>query len=642
MHGIVPSGNSADARWPPVVLRVGAAAAALLAALLAVGSTSDAWGAMRWAVIAAFGSCAYLRSREALILLAVYAPFGGALSAFFEAPAPLIDAAALAASSGWLAATSVRPARAPQGAVSALFALMAAIILASVAAQIWAAWQLLGPAGFGPFELAWRFLVGQTRGLPSLPFGPEVPAARRALAGLGIGLMAFNTVLEDRAAIRPIARMLVAATAGMAALNLNRFLEVVLRQGTDWLTALPDVHSRIRVSATITDVNAAGALLVLVLPPAAELAFSSRPLPRLGWALAAGTVGASLWLTGSRAAMLGGVLSLLLWLAFRAHRSWTVARTVVVLGMAGAVVVALAIWYPRGAAHTPSASAWEIRRELAAVAFAITAEHPVFGAGIGRFFDESRRLASPTLRRSYAAENAHNQFLQVLGELGIAGLSVFVVLVGLCLGGRIPAGSDRTHAALVSGVVGFLAASLLMHPLLVPEASITFWIVLGAVGALTQRPAAVSPRRLVVTLGLGAVLTCSVPWRGESLAAGTSLDGVGLGLSRWRMSTDGAPYRVSRGASAVFIDAHAKAFRLPLRVVGGPTTVILVLDGNEATRAPLMPQQWTDVAMLLPPAPARRRSRLLEIRWTPTNPRHRIDVGRVEYPHDRTAQSPER
>ena len=60
-------------------------------------------------------------------------------------------------------------------------------------------------------------------------------------------------------------------------------------------------------------------------------------------------------------------------------------------------------------------------------------EAPLFGIGIGRFFEESARLASPELRQYYSAQNAHNQVIQLLGELGVPGAALFLAVLACSL-----------------------------------------------------------------------------------------------------------------------------------------------------------------------------------------------------------------
>src|SRR6185436_12870588 len=87
------------------------------------------------------------------------------------------------------------------------------------------------------------------------------------------------------------------------------------------------------------------------------------------------------------------------------------------------------------------------------------------------------------LAQYYRAENAHNQVLQVLGELGGVGLAAFMALF---VAGLFPAARSLWRgdtppllAGLAVGTGSFLIAALGMHPLLIPEVAMAFFLVLG-------------------------------------------------------------------------------------------------------------------------------------------------------------------
>ena len=81
-------------------------------------------------------------------------------------------------------------------------------------------------------------------------------------------------------------------------------------------------------------------------------------------------------------------------------------------------------------------------------------EAPLFGIGVGRFFEESARLASPELRRYYSAQNAHNQVIQFLGELGVPGAALFLAVLACSLapGWRGPDPSFTVTLAWPGGI----------------------------------------------------------------------------------------------------------------------------------------------------------------------------------------------
>ncbi len=145
------------------------------------------------------------------------------------------------------------------------------------------------------------------------------------------------------------------------------------------------------------------------------------------------------------------------------------------------VGAALVVWYPRAAAHTASHDAWVIRQQLARVGFQMAREAPLFGIGVGRFFTESARFASPELRQYYTAQNAHNQVLQILGELGTPWAWLFLALLACSLtpGWRPDAVVTGDGRPLILGLVGWLFAQPADASALVPEVAAAFWLALG-------------------------------------------------------------------------------------------------------------------------------------------------------------------
>ncbi len=61
------------------------------------------------------------------------------------------------------------------------------------------------------------------------------------------------------------------------------------------------------------------------------------------------------------------------------------------------------------------------------------ASAPVFGVGVGRYFDRSAEFMTPELRELYGNENAHNYFAQQFAELGLVGGLLFVWLIAAVL-----------------------------------------------------------------------------------------------------------------------------------------------------------------------------------------------------------------
>ena len=188
-------------------------------------------------------------------------------------------------------------------------------------------------------------------------------------------------------------------------------------------------------------------------------------------------------------------------------------------------------------------------------------EAPLFGMGVGRFFEESARFASPELRRDYRAQNAHNQVVQFLGELGVPGAALFLaVLAGsLTPGSRGPDPSPRVRGPVVCGLVGLLIASLLMHPLLVAEVSAAFWLVLGLARATvaTAEPSSQVRQVAAIPALVAIVIVVTLPGRVAASRRTINLDGVGIGVSRWHRDTQAdISYRTARASSAIYVDGR--------------------------------------------------------------------------------------
>ena len=622
--------------------------AALLAAV-AAGGAAAAWpSGVAWAVLAGVSLVGAWRPAVGLMLMAAFAPLGGAIAALGGLPTSAAEPMLLAVVAGWLLRRTFRLEGWDVTAVS-LAGLLAATVLASLAVQCAVAFQVAAPPGL-TFPRALLQWLTQTSDV--LGPRPEVPAALRLLGGCALFAMAVEVCRREALTAAVSLRLLTLSVAAVAILNINRFIEVALRAGGDfWATAL-HVHQFLRISSTIPDVNAAGGLFALVLPPALWLCVVNDRR-RWMWSAVALSVAAGLWLSGSRAAMTGGFVGVLGYLALAAHQHWSWRGTLVTMTVLLTLGTALIVWYPRAAAHATSHDAWVIRRELIKVGFQMAREAPVFGIGVGRFFEESARFASPELQRHYAAQNAHNQFVQVLGELGILGLGLFLAVIGCTVipacrqAGRPP--PPAMLAPVVVGLVGFLVAGLLMHPLLLPEVSAAFWLALG-LGRSAQVVAPIdgTPLRLRVLvpalIALGLIV--SLPARITAARHAVNLDGVGVGLSHWRRDGDsGLWYRRARGSSTIYVDGRPGRLRVPLRLVGSrglPTDVEFWLDGRPAGSLSLASDGWRQLSIALPePATRTPRFRRLDFRWTPARARSRLDIGRETYLHDGDQPAPQ-
>ena len=161
------------------------------------------------------------------------------------------------------------------------------------------------------------------------------------------------------------------------------------------------------------------------------------------------------------------------------------------------------------------------------------AAHPFFGSGIGSF-----RAAYPDYRvpeyfkNPHAVDStahAHNEFLELGGEMGILGLGAFLWILVVCLRQAVAlvrVAEDKHRRTLVigliSGVAGMLATNLVGVNLHFPSSAIFFWLTLGLVmGQLPDRQGRETSCRLriarhrlpAVLFGLSLVASIWIGWQ---------------------------------------------------------------------------------------------------------------------------------
>jgi len=158
-----------------------------------------------------------------------------------------------------------------------------------------------------------------------------------------------------------------------------------------------------------------------LLPISVALALTSRGLWRLGYLASAVTMATAVILTFSRGGLLGLVLpgGFLLWKLSRRNRLLPVAAALLCGGLLLAVPSGygnrlLTIFNPE-ADKTGSA---QERQKLLQRGVVLAAAHPVVGIGMGNFHIFSIR----ELR-------AHNSYVEIAAELGVAGLVAYVLLI---------------------------------------------------------------------------------------------------------------------------------------------------------------------------------------------------------------------
>lgn len=242
-----------------------------------------------------------------------------------------------------------------------------------------------------------------------------------------------------------------------------------------------------------------GAYLSLIFPLALSKYFSSsRRDETVLFGLATTLIIFSLITTYSRAAWLGMVAGLLLFLLFSEWKKWFGSKGLVLMIILGSVAVAVfGGLLERGNAGKDlnfssrltsilSPESGFQRIELWKSAVAMIAERPLLGYGPASFRLVGNRFASLKLARTGGgvtlADSPHNYFLQIASNLGVFALLgffwFFVIWLARAIRQRQKNGSTaETSAGIISGLVGYLLA--LQFGVSAIGATALFWIIAG-------------------------------------------------------------------------------------------------------------------------------------------------------------------
>jgi len=393
-----------------------------------------------------------------------------------------------------------------------------------------------------------------------------------------------------------------------ACFSLLRVVEIANRNadpvGAFWRHALTT-----RISPHFPDMNAIGSLFAL--GAAGWLVVAMGPnISRYARALAiagASVLGAALWLTGSRAAVGATVIAVAIgWLALR-RPSWRVVLAALLVTVAVGVMFLAA--NPNLAPRATAGVALKVRVGMADIGARMVRDHPWFGVGLTAFSAQSTEYASRDLVMLFPplmfGENAHNQIIQVMGELGGVGLLAFLFYwsrVLLPAFGSLRAGGATLWLwALTAGLCAFHLSALMGHPFLTPYVVFMVFLVVGLVSGLTpERPPTTHWWPRVVVAAVVVALTASLPTRIRE-TAGAQGDLV-IGASPVAGDVDGVRYRVASATSTWFVRAPAKLITMRLRASAesqGPCTVHINMDGWPADQVVVDGQSWRQVRFVI-------------------------------------------
>jgi O-antigen ligase len=430
---------------------------------------------------------------------------------------------------------------------------------------------------------------------------PETWTMLQSLTGIALFLASAAIVRDDPRLRRRVIWALVGSLTVLAVVTLADVASQWAAQGYEGWFLLRYVRGE-RISVHLRDLNAAGSLYVLAGLTAAAAALL-EPRQRTIWLPAFVPIVPALGLTGSRTSVFAAVVGLLLLVL--AQRRWRLTRRQigVLLGLVGLfVVLGLATfdWQPdvRGSAGR----AVTLRSQFLDTTARMFASAPVFGVGVGHYFDRSAAFMPAALRELYGNENAHNYFAQQFAELGLVGGLLFAWLVWALVAAGWAAVRQQgeppsaTMVGLFAGVGAYLLTCLTGHPLLVPEAAFPFWIAAGALVATAHSAPRRMHARLAAVLIVSVLLVSSVA-RAAASYARVAEPPPGYGFHGVETAVDGTTFRWMTRHAVTYVPGGSGFVRLRLRAPvefasSRPLVIETALAGRIVDRRALPPDRW--------------------------------------------------
>ncbi len=253
-----------------------------------------------------------------------------------------------------------------------------------------------------------------------------------------------------------------------------------------------------RWSYHVADLNAAASFFAMALFIAAGIAWR-RGSRRAAWAAATVPIAIAFWLAGSRTGLIAVLLAASVLIAkLAAGRSLSIhgaaGVTLAALTLGGVIIAQL---FPAAFFDATASSAVRVRWLFLGTTWRMLLDQPLFGVGVGQYARWSSHFSAPEMASYYTRENAHNNFAQIAGELGFAGLITFVwvLVIALWTSMRRWRSNAQEHPVVgpvAAGLAVFILTWLGGHPLLVPEVAYPFWLALGILPGLST--AATTPR----------------------------------------------------------------------------------------------------------------------------------------------------
>ncbi len=324
---------------------------------------------------------------------------------------------------------------------------------------------------------------------------------RASFQGVGkfvLNAFVFLIVAEEARDAVTRRRLVWGILAGALLSSINALWQ--LYSGHDFIRGNPPMEyiGIMRATAAFPHTNILGVYLsALFCFAVAESLFVQKGRRRIAAGAGALVVGAGLLLTYSRGAIIGAGIGVIILCLMQRNR------------ILPAAILAAALLFPFCMSGTVRSWAASVRYDplrfllnddrisMFRNASNMIAHHPVVGVGVNTFSLNYGRykLAEPSHALTSQASYAHNNFLHMGGEIGLAGLGAFLwfILTVFRAGARAYRKNTNpqeraVHAAAIASLAAFLINGLTETSLYYPRVAFLFWLIAGLSVALSSTP----------------------------------------------------------------------------------------------------------------------------------------------------------
>ena len=507
-------------------------------------------------VLIAVTLIAYFRPHNGLLILAAFTPLGSVATTVLDSPVRVAEALVLAFLAGALIRgwTLHRFRGFPSNRLQIAAVLFGFVVAASCLEQIW---FLQTQSDFAvPFLHRAIAITSQNYVRSSGGYG-MILRAMLLLEGLAL-LLYIAHYCRSRAEFGPqLMRMVIVGFVAAAAVNVLFFIDEFLDSGVTQAKFVELLTSR-RFSGHVGDVNAAGSFFVMGFFIALGR-LTWHQTSKIGAVTSVVVLGIALCLTKSRTAIITALLIGVFWVMKAAWRSRKSFRTLALTLLLAGLSISIVQHFPSRFSDAPTVFGGIRDRWLfLATTIGMLKWQPLFGVGIGQYSIWSAHFAPADLLQRQGPDNAHNNFAQVAGELGITGLVAFASVLAISLWTRKSTRErDPIAAPILTGLSAFILTWLGGHPLLVPEVAYPFWITLGMVPGLLLTQDTLPWKPVVAAALIGVILPLSIPLRIASKQEMLDFSDIAYGVSRGRTVSSRA---------VLFVPGGSREVTLPLRV----------------------------------------------------------------------------